>query len=145
MMAWPLSVALTATLAGRIARVMSSELMCAAGGGLLALGLAAIAVWPPNFSTLMLIPFMAICGVGFGLFQVANNRNMFLSAPAERSGAAGGLQGAARLTGQTAGAVLVAQLFLLTPALAAPRIALGIGAVLTVAAGLVSTLRKSVR
>lgn len=93
----------------------------------------------------LLVPFTMMCGVGFGLFQVANTRNMFLAAPPQRSGAAGGMQGTARLMGQTAGAVLVSQLFALTPAFAAPQIGMGIGAALTLAAALVSLLRTSSR
>jgi len=84
-----------------------------------------------------------LCGLGFGLFNVANNRNMFISAPIERSGAAGGMQGTARLLGQTAGAVIMTLLFTLASADAAPQIGLGIGAVLVFVAGLVSTLRFS--
>ena len=83
----------------------------------------------------------ALCGLGFGLFNVPNNRNMFLSAPRERSSAAGGMQGSARLVGQTSGTVIMTLLFTLTSVDAAPRIGLGIGAALTLAAGLVSTLR----
>jgi len=83
--------------------------------------------------------------LGFGLFNVPNNRNMFLSAPSERTGAAGGMQGTARLVGQTAGAVIMTLLFTLTSADAAPRIGLGIGSVLTLAAGLVSALRVKPR
>jgi len=71
----------------------------------------------------------------------SNNRNMFLSAPNERSGAAGGMQGTARLFGQTAGTVIMTLLFTLASADAAPQIGLGIGAVLTFVAGLVSTLQ----
>jgi MFS transporter, DHA2 family, multidrug resistance protein len=44
---------------------------------------------------------MAICGAGFGLFQSSNNRTMLAAAPRERSGAASGLFGVARLLGQT--------------------------------------------
>lgn len=79
--------------------------------------------------------------LGFGLFNVANNRNMFLAASKERSGAAGGMQGSARVLGQTAGAVVMTLLFTLTSNDAAPRIGLGFGAVLTLVAALVSTLR----
>jgi DHA2 family multidrug resistance protein-like MFS transporter len=115
--------------------------VCAIGAALLAAGLAAIALWPSKGDPLCLTPFMVMCGAGFGLFQVANNRNMFMAAPPARSAAAGGLQGTARLIGQTAGGVLVAQLFALVPAAAAPRIAIGLGAVFTLAAGLVSLFR----
>jgi DHA2 family multidrug resistance protein-like MFS transporter len=53
---------------------------------------------------------MALCGIGFGCFQSPNNRTLILSAPRERSGAASGMLGTARLTGQTIGAALVALL-----------------------------------
>jgi len=66
---------------------------------------------------------------------------MFLSAPRERSGAAGGMQGTARLVGQTAGAVLMTMLFSLVSLEAAPRIGLAIAALLALAGGLVSLLR----
>jgi DHA2 family multidrug resistance protein-like MFS transporter len=84
---------------------------------------------------------IVVCGLGFGLFQTPNNRNLFLGAPTHRSGAAGGLQGTARLTGQTAGAVLMTALFTVTSVEAAPRLGLGIGALLALTAGGVSTLR----
>ena len=82
-----------------------------------------------------------LCGMGFGLFNVSNNRNMFLSAPRKRSGAAGGLQGVARLTGQTVGGVMMSLLFGLSPVDVASRVGLAIGAILTLAAGLTSLLR----
>ena len=82
-----------------------------------------------------------LSGLGFGLFQTPNNRNMLLSAPRERSGATGGLQGTARLLGQTAGSVIMALLFTLTSPTTAPRMGLALAAVLALAAGLVSALR----
>jgi len=142
--AWPLSVAMTALVAGRLADRLPTAWLCAFGGGVLALGLTAFALWPLNGDPLLVIAFAAACGVGFGLFQVPNNRNMFLSAPANRSGAAGGLQGTARLTGQTAGAVLMTLLFATTPMVSAPRIGFAVGAMLTLAAGMVSLLRAPV-
>ena len=138
---WPLTVAMTAPFAGRLADRVSPAWLCALGGLFLAIGLGAVALWPLKGNPLPLVPFTMLCGLGFALFNVANNRNIFLSAPSARSGAAGGMQGTARLLGQTAGAVVVSLLFTLTSASAAPRIGLGIGAVLTMVAGLVSTLR----
>src|SRR3546814_15035625 len=85
--------------------------------------------------------FIILCGAGFGFFQTPNNRNMFLSAPRERSGAAGGMQGTARLTGQTAGAVIMSLLLALTPLEMAPHFGFGVAAVLALVAGLVSLLR----
>ena len=98
-------------------------------------------LWPLHAGPMPLVAFTMLCGLGFGLFNVPNNRNMFLSAPSERSGTAGGMQGTARLVGQTAGAVIMTQLFTLASAEVAPRIGLGIGSVLALAAGLVSVLR----
>jgi DHA2 family multidrug resistance protein-like MFS transporter len=79
-----------------------------------------------------------ISGAGFGLFQVPNNRNMFLSSPPSRSAAAGGLQGTARLCGQTAGALLVAFVLSAAPIAQAPRLAFGIAAAAALIAAWVS-------
>jgi DHA2 family multidrug resistance protein-like MFS transporter len=138
---WPLTVAIVAPLAGRLADRVSTAWLCAAGGACLAVGLAAAALWPVQGGPLPLVPITMLCGLGFGLFQVPNNRNMFLSAPRERSGAAGGMQGTARLAGQTAGGVIMSLLFTMASDGAAPRVGLAFGAVLTLAAGLVSMRR----
>ena len=138
---WPLTVAVAAPLSGHLSNRVPTAWLCAAGGTCLALGLAAASLWPLHGSALPLVPLTMLCGLGFGLFQVPNNRNMFLSAPRERAGAAGGMQGTARLAGQTAGGVAMSLLFTLVSAESAPRVGLGIGAVLTLVAGLVSVLR----
>jgi len=138
---WPLAVAIAAPLAGRLANRLSTAWLCAAGGAVLAIGLAATALWPLQGHLPQLVMLTALCGLGFGFFQVPNNRNMFLAAPRERSAAAGGMQGTARLVGQTAGVIVMTLLFTLTNVEAAPRIGLGIAAALTLAAGIVSTVR----
>ena len=142
---WPLMVAMMAPLAGRLADRISTGCLCAAGGIFLATGLALAAAWPLYRSALPLVLFMMMCGVGFGLFQTPNNRNMLLSAPRERSGAAGGMQGTARQLGQTFGAVIMMLLFTFASEGAAPRIGLAVGATLALAAGLVSLLRAKAR
>ena len=138
---WPLAVALVAPLAGPLADRISGAWVCALGGVSLAIGLASLALCPLDARPWMLVGFVALCGAGFGLFQVSNNRNMFLSAPRARSSAAGGLQGTARLTGQTIGALTMTLVFTMTTMDVAPRIGFGIAAGLTLIAGLVSTLR----
>ncbi|MEO6138105.1 MAG: MFS transporter [Luteimonas sp.] len=141
MTAWPLTVAVAAPVAGHLAKRITTAWLCAVGGAFLAIGLAAAALWPLHGDPRPLIPITMLCGLGFGLFNVPNNRNMFVSAPLERSGAAGGMQGTARLAGQTAGAVIMTLLFTFLSFDAAPRIGLEIGAILTLTAGLVSALR----
>jgi DHA2 family multidrug resistance protein-like MFS transporter len=138
---WPLTVAIAAPLAARLTRHVSTAWLCAAGGVVLAIGLAAGAAWPSHGRLLPLIASVILCGLGFGLFQVPNNQNMFLSAPRNRSGAAGGMQGTARLTGQTLGAILMTMLFTLAAADSAPRIGLAVASILALAAGLVSLWR----
>jgi DHA2 family multidrug resistance protein-like MFS transporter len=141
MTAWPLTVVLAAPLSGRLADRMPTAWICAAGGACLAAGLALVAFWPIHDNLLPLVPFLILSGFGFGLFQTPNNRNMLLSAPKERAGAAGGMQGMARLSGQTGGSVLMLVLFGLTTIDAAPHTGLAIGAALALAAGIISTLR----
>lgn len=137
---WPLMAAVAAWLTGRLARPGWTAWLCAAGCAALSAGLYAAAIWPLAPAPARIVPILMVCGLGFGLFQVSNNRNMFLSAPVARSGAAGGLQGMARLVGQTSGVLVVTLLFSGAASAGAPRIGLAFGAALTLAAGLLSLL-----
>ncbi len=143
---WPLSVALAAAFVNRLPSFVPGAWVCAAGAGLLALGLAMTAAWPltPD-APYPLIALTSICGLGFGLFQVPNNRNLFSAAKPERSGAAGGMQGTARITGQLIGALLVSILFTLVPLGFAPRLGLGVAAAFALAAAMASAARSTVR
>lgn len=138
---WPIMVGITGPLSGRLSDRLPSGLLCGLGGTFLAVGLGLAALWPLEGSPLPLILFTMICGVGFGLFQVPNNRNMLMSVPRERSGAAGGMQGTARLVGQTTGGLIMSVLFTLVAVDAAPQTGLLIAAVLTLTGGAVSALR----
>ncbi|WP_227875903.1 hypothetical protein [Kushneria konosiri] len=50
----------------------------------------------------------ALCGLGFGLYQAPNNREMMGSLPKARSGSASGVLASVRTFGQSVGAALVA-------------------------------------
>ena len=141
MIAWPLAVAVASAIASRSADRFPTGLLCSLGGAILAGGLGAAAFWPIDNSVWPLAGCTMICGIGFGLFQVSNNRNLFLSAPPERSAAAGGMQATARLAGQTMGALFVATLLSVVSATVAPRVALALGALFALAAGIVSMQR----
>jgi DHA2 family multidrug resistance protein-like MFS transporter len=108
---WPVALAILAPTAGWLSDKVSGALLCAVGLLALALGLGALVIMSPGASDLDIGWRMALCGLGFGLFQAPNNRMMLTAAPRERAGAAGGMLGTARLTGQTLGAVLTAILF----------------------------------
>lgn len=138
---WPLTVAVTSQIAGRWSELVPTAWLCAVGCIGLTVGLGLLGLWPHGGEPLALAIPIALCGFGFGLFQVPNNRSMFLAAPSERSGAAGGMQGTARLTGQTFGALLMTSLFASFSVGLAPRIGLCLAACMTLAAGVVSLRR----
>jgi DHA2 family multidrug resistance protein-like MFS transporter len=108
---WPIAVAAASAAANRLTRVENSSFQCVAGAALLSAGLVISAVLPSGSGAWLLAGGAAICGAGFGLFQLANNRNLFLTANSGRSAAAGGMQGTARLAGQTAGTLLASLVF----------------------------------
>lgn len=110
MMPWPLAVGVAAPLAGRLSDRWSPALIVSAGMLLLAAGLAALALLPGDPGRFDIGWRMALCGAGFGMFQAPNNRTLIGAAPKARSGAASGMLGTARLTGQAVGAALVALL-----------------------------------
>ncbi|WP_443749860.1 MFS transporter [Asticcacaulis solisilvae] len=139
MMPWPAAVVVMAPLSGRLANRVPTAWLCAAGGALLAIGLAVVALGPGDGTTFVIGTIAA--GAGFGLFQTPNNRILLLSAPRARSGAAGAMQGTARLTGQTFGAICASILFGLVSLQAAPGFALGIAAAAAALAGAISASR----
>lgn len=139
MLPWPLTVALAGPFVGKLANTASTSLLCWVGGLILCVGLVGAALSPLQAAPLLFPVSMIGCGVGFSLFNIANNRNMFLSTSAERSGATGGMQSAARLFGQTFGAVSMSALFASTAG--APRLGLWFGALLAFSAALVSLQR----
>ncbi|HEX8240748.1 MAG TPA: MFS transporter [Allosphingosinicella sp.] len=142
---WPLSVAATGPFANRLAQRFGSAPLCATGGALLGCALLLSALWPAKDAATALAAGAALAGLGFGLFQVPNNRILFLTAPPERSAAAGGLQGSARLLGQTFGALLMSLLFAGAPAVDAARAGLALASTFAIVAALVSALEVPAR
>ncbi|HEY9063987.1 MAG TPA: MFS transporter [Burkholderiaceae bacterium] len=139
---WPLAVMAAAPLSARLAKRVPTAWLCAVGGGCLAIGLALCAVWPLHGDPRVpMALFTSLAGFGFGLFQTPNNQNMLLAAPKERSGAAGGTQGTARLTGLTLGSLLIGLAFELLPSASAVHWGLALAALTALAGGAVSLLR----
>lgn len=139
---WPIGVAFTAPIAGRLAERYPAGLLGGVGLVVFAAGLAALALLPAHPSLTDIVWRMALAGAGFGLFQSPNNRTMIAAAPRERSGGASGMLGTARLLGQTVGAALVAMLLARDP-VNGTRISLFIGVGFALAGAALSALRLS--
>jgi len=137
---WPAAVAVMAPISGRLTDRFSPGALGGLGLAALSAGLVLLAVLPVDAGTADLVWRLAVCGLGFGLFQAPNNKLIIISAPRERSGGASGMLSTARLTGQSLGAALVAVIF----GIVGPRetgVALWIAAALAGVGCCASTLR----
>lgn len=144
--AWPLGTVAVAPLAGRLIGRIQAGVLGGIGMLLMFVGLVAMAILPSTPSSLDVAWRMGLCGLGFGLFQSPNNHTIVTTAPRNRSGAASGMLGSARLTGQTLGAVLVAYIFSIWRPhenSQGPIVALAVAAVCALMAGSCSILRMS--
>ena len=143
--AWPLGLAVAAPWVGRRIGKTPANRLGAWGMALFACGLTACAVLPDGAQAWDVAWRLALCGVGFAMFQSPNNHTIITSAPVQRSAAASGMLGSARHVGQGIGAVLLAGCFVLwhhTPGLAEQR-GLWLAASLALGAGVFSVLRST--
>ena len=136
---WPISLALAGLLSGRLSDRIAAGLLGGLGLAILATGLLALLCVQQSTPTPIIALLLALCGIGFGVFQSPNNRTMISASPRTRSGAASGMLGTARLTGQTLGAALVA--LILNTSATPYSLALYCSAALAGAACLVSLTR----
>jgi DHA2 family multidrug resistance protein-like MFS transporter len=108
---WPVTVAMIAPVAGRLADRYPAGILGGIGLSILSLGFVLLALLPAEPGDGDIVWRIIVCAFGFGFFQSPNNRAIISSAPRERSGGAGAIQATARLLGQTIGAALVALVF----------------------------------
>lgn len=109
--AWSIGVAVMAPVAGYLTRQVSVAMMCIVGGLGTAMGLAWVLLLGAEGSTLNILLAMLLSGIGFGFFQTPNNRALLVGVPRPRANAAGGMQAAARVFGQSFGTALIALVF----------------------------------
>ncbi|HET8745542.1 MAG TPA: MFS transporter [Ramlibacter sp.] len=140
--AWPAGVVVMAPVAGRLLSHYAAGMLGGIGQGVLAVGLLWLALLPAHPADWQMIVPLLVCGAGFGLFQSPNNHTIVTSAPLQRAGAASGMLGTARLTGQTGGAVILGLIFSVAGVQGGgPAIALGLAAALAAASASFSFLR----
>ena len=110
---WPLATMIISPIAARYVERHNPGATAALGMAVFIVGVMLL-LFTGNHPTEWNIAWrMAVCGVGFGMFQTPNNIVMVMATPIHRTGGAGGLQSTARLVGQTLGATLVSTLFAL--------------------------------
>ena len=108
---WPLATMVISPLAARWIEKHNPAFTAAFGMSVFMGGLILMIFLPSNAGVWDIVWRMFICGIGFGFFQTPNNIVMVMATPVERTGAAGGMQSTARLTGQTLGSTLVTIIF----------------------------------
>ena len=105
---WPAALVVTNALSGRLSEHINPGMLGAIGMSTVAVGLVFMATLTPTPEAWDIIWRLALCGVGFGLFQSPNMVALMNSAPKERSGSAGSILATSRLLGQSVGAASVA-------------------------------------
>lgn len=140
---WPLATILTAPIAGRLVERVHPGLLGGMGMAIFAAGLFSLYLLPDHPAEWDIVWRMALCGMGFGLFQTPNNVTIVSSAPAERSGGASGMLGTARLLGQTLGTTFVALMFRMFPEGHRAQACLFLAIFFAIGAGIVSCIRMT--
>lgn len=137
---WPAVVAVMALLTAVLAERIPPGLIGGIGLLLLCAGMASLALMPVTIGPVNLCLRLAVCGVGFGLFQSPNMKSIMSSAPHHRSGSASGIVAISRMLGQSLGSVLVALCLSLNPNRGA-ELALWAGCVSALLGGVASLAR----
>nr|WP_290447599.1 MFS transporter [Pseudomonas sp. 21LCFQ02] len=106
-LAWPLTTALVAPFAGRLADSHDPRRVTQVGLLLLTVGFAALAWLPIAPSGWEVAWRMALCGFGFGLFQSPNNREIMGNVISVHAARGAALLCLARICGQALGAIVV--------------------------------------
>jgi len=132
-----------APIGGRLSDRYPVGILGGLGLVLLGIGMALLAMLPPNPGTVDIVWRMVVCGIGFGFFQTPNLRALMASAPSHRSGSASSIVATSRLTGQTLGAALAALCFALAGHDGA-TLALALGAGFAALGSVMSFLRLTV-
>lgn len=112
---WPAALAVAAPVGARISRRVPTGLLCAGGLAALAAGLIGMALSGVQAQSWQVALLLALCGIGYGIFQPPNSRALVSDAPMSRSGSASVMSATGRVLGQAFGAALVPVALLAAP------------------------------
>lgn len=139
----PLATLITAPLASYLMERVHPGILGSIGMLMTGIGLYLLSSLNVESTVSNIVWILALCGGGFGLFQVPNNSTIISSAPKKRSGGASGMLGMARLIGQTLGTTFVALLFSWVTGGRSTTICLAAGSAFALIAAVVSSFRLS--
>lgn len=111
---WPVAGAIVSPLAGRLSDRNPASKVSVIGIMVVAGGLMLLSRSTRSTAHLLIVAYLALCGVGFSLFQLPNNRDILGQVPKDRAGAAGAMMALTRVAGQSLGATLAAVIFAMT-------------------------------
>lgn len=141
---WSLATMTVAPIIARFVEKHNPERTAACGMALYACGIFLLLMLPAEGASVWQIAWrMALCGIGFGMFQTPNNIVMVIATPLNRTGSAGGMQSTARLVGQTLGATIVTLVFAVTASGTSVAACLYVAMAFAILAGAFSISRKS--
>ncbi|WP_148253242.1 MFS transporter [Aidingimonas lacisalsi] len=100
---WPLTIMLAGPLAGRLADRVNPTLLSTLGLVVLLCGLMSLSLLASDSGIVDSLWRTALCGLGFGLFQAPNNREMMSRVSKARSANASGVMSTVRTVGQSLG------------------------------------------
>jgi EmrB/QacA subfamily drug resistance transporter len=107
----PLTIAVIAPLSGALADRIGSRWLAAAGLTLACIGLLLISQLNGQSSVWDIIWWLAVTGVGQGIFQSPNNSALLGAAPRGQQGAASGFLATGRVVGQSISVALAGAVF----------------------------------
>ncbi|ABE60340.1 MULTISPECIES: MFS transporter [Chromohalobacter] len=136
---WPMALMLVGPLSGRLADRFNPTLISSLGLMIFLLGMSSLATLTADADALAIGWRAVLCGVGYGLFQAPNNREMIGSVTLAHSANASGVLASVRTFGQALGTASVG-LMLALPAASLTH-ALWLGCVSVVAALALSVWR----
>lgn len=113
---WPAATAILAPAIGRLSDRIPAGPTGAVGLAVLALGFVLISQLDDTATGVEIAMRLAVCGIGFAVFQTPNNRLIMLAAPRERNGAASGSLSLARQFGRAIGTAIAAFVLVSGPA-----------------------------